>query len=708
MNNRGVAERVTSHLNDLAGAEIARPHHGSLSKEKRRDVEEALKSGQLKAIVATSSLELGIDMGSIDLVVQIGSPKSVARGLQRIGRAGHSLGEPSSGRILPTFRSELIESAVLAREMHQANVEETRVPRNCLDVLAQQVCAMAAVDEWSAPELFELVRRAHPYRELTRAALDGVLEMLSGRYPSTEFGELRPRIAWDRARDRIRARDGSRMLAIVNGGTIPDRGYFGVYLAENGVKLGELDEEMVYESRAGDVFILGNRNWRIEAIGHDRVLVSPAPPGPARLPFWHGDAPGRPYVLGDLIARFLGEAEAQLDDPALPARLERECDLDELATANLVEFLDDQRSWAGGLPSPDKLIVERFADELGEPRMVIHSPFGKRVNGAWALALVGRLRQTLGMDVEYVYTDDGIALRFPPSAEPPRDLIKAVSSDNVEDLLVEELANSAMFGAVFRENAARSLLLPRQVPNRRSPLWLQRIKAADLLQVARRYDSFPVVIETYRECLQDILDVENLRLLLSRIETGEIRLAEVDTDRPSPFAAELLFSFVAAFMYASDAPRAERTSAMLSLNRDLLSEVLDSKAMRELLDPAAIRQLEGRLQRTLPGWKADSADDLMEIFLRLVDLSEQDVADRCEGNASALLGELVDGGQVVRVSVPGSGVSGPGSRVSGPGSGVSGPGSRVPSPGARGQGPGAGSGEQDLATDGGGARTLAD
>ncbi len=652
VNNRGVAERVTAHLNDLAGEEIARPHHGSLSKEKRRDVEEALKAGQLRAIVATSSLELGIDMGSIDLVVQIGSPKSVAHGLQRIGRAGHVLGEPSVGRMLPTFRSELIESAVLAKEMHDANVEETYVPRNCLDVLAQQICAMTATDEWSVPELYRVIKCAYPYRDLTRPALDGVLEMLSGRYPSTEFRELRPRIAWDRVTDRVRARDGSRLLAIVNGGTIPDRGYFGVYLAENNTKLGELDEEMVFESRVGDIFMLGNNNWRIDAIGHDRVLVTPAPPGPARLPFWHGEGPGRPFELGLIISRFLDEVEKRLDDPALPVWLAHEYDMDELAAANLIEFLDDQRRSAGSLPGPTRLIVERFADELGQPRVVIHSPYGRRVNGAWALALVNRVRQVNGVDVEYIYTDDGIALRFPPEIEAPADLVRGVTADNVEELLLSELGSSAMFGSVFRENAARSLLLPRQSPNRRSPLWLQRIKAADLLQVARKYESFPVVIETYRECLQDVLDVKHLQELLAQVQTGEIQVIDTPTAYPSPFAAELLFSFIAAFMYATDTPHAERKSAMLTLNRDLLAEVLDAKAMRDLIEPDAIAQLEGRLQRTLPGWKADSPDDLMEIFLRLVDLTDAEIAERCDGDATPLLAELVDGKQVVPVLTP--------------------------------------------------------
>ncbi|HEY8692538.1 MAG TPA: helicase-related protein, partial [Chloroflexota bacterium] len=643
VNNRGVAERVTANLNELAGEEIARTHHGSLSKEKRLEAEEALKRGEIPAIVATSSLELGIDMGSIDLVLQIGSPKSVSRGLQRVGRAGHRLDEVAVGRVLPVFRSDVLEAAVIAREMGEAHVEETHVPRNCLDVLAQQVCAMSAEGEWAAADLLAVVKRAYPYADLTRAALDSVLEMLSGRYPSHEFGELRPRIAWDRQNDRIRARDGSRMLAIINGGTIPDRGYYGVYLGESMLKLGELDEEMVYESRVGQTFTLGNANWRIEAIGHDRVLVSPAPPGPAQLPFWHGDGLGRPFELGETVGRFMESFERGLQGDALT----REYRLDQAASDSLVEFLREQRDATGALPTRNRIILERFQDELGEPRVVVHSPFGERVNGALAFALSARIRESTGMDVERLYTDDGIVFRFPAEAAPPADLLRRINAANVEDLIVAEVGESAMFGTIFRQNAARALLLPRQSPGRRTPLWLQRIKAADLLQVARRYESFPIVIETYRECLQEILDVPHLRQVLEEIEAGQIEVLEVETPFASPFAAEMLFSFVGAFMYGTDAPRAERKSAMLSLNRDLLAEVLDAKAMRDLLEPAAIAQMEGRLQRTLPGWKAESADELMEVFLRLVDLTEPEVADRFEGDSAPALGELLSTHQVV-------------------------------------------------------------
>ncbi|HVA23540.1 MAG TPA: DEAD/DEAH box helicase, partial [Chloroflexota bacterium] len=643
VNNRGVAERVTANLNELAGKEIARTHHGSLSKEKRLEAEEALKRGDIPAMVATSSLELGIDMGSIDLVLQIGSPKSVSRGLQRVGRAGHRLDEIAVGRVLPVFRSDVLESAVVAREMGEAHVEETHVPRNCLDVLAQQVCAMSAEGEWAAPDLFALVKRAYPYADLTRTAFDSVLEMLSGRYPSHEFGELRPRIAWDRQNDRIRARDGSRMLAIINGGTIPDRGYYGVYLGESMLKLGELDEEMVYESRVGQTFTLGNANWRIEAIGHDRVLVSPAPPGPAQLPFWHGDGLGRPFELGESVGQFMARFEQGIEREDLIG----EYKLDEAAAENLVEFLQEQRDATGALPTRNRIIVERFQDELGEPRVVIHSPFGGRVNGALAFALSARIRESTGMDAERLHTDDGIVFRFPAEAAPPADLLRRVNAANAEDLVVAEVGQSAMFGTIFRQNAARALLLPRQSPSRRTPLWLQRIKAADLLQVARRYESFPIVIETYRECLQEILDVQHLRQVLEEIERGQIEVLEVETPFASPFAAEMLFSFVMAFMYGSDAPRAERKSAMLSLNRDLLADVLDAKAMRDLLEPAAIAQLEDRLQRTLPGWKAESADELMEVFLRLVDLTEAEVAERFEGESGLALNELLTSHQLV-------------------------------------------------------------
>ncbi|HEX6510785.1 MAG TPA: DEAD/DEAH box helicase, partial [Chloroflexota bacterium] len=595
-------------------------------------------------------------MGSIDLVVQIGSPKAVSRGLQRIGRAGHRLNEVAVGRMVPVFRSDVLEAAVVSREMTEAHVEETRVPTNCLDVLAQQVCAMSAEGEWPAGELFEVVKRAYPYRDLSRAALDSVLEMLSGRYPSHEFGELRPRIAWDRQNDLIRARDGSRMLAIINGGTIPDRGYYGVYLGESMLKLGELDEEMVYESRVGQTFTLGNANWRIEAIGHDRVIVSPALPGPAQLPFWHGEGLGRPFELGETVGRFLAEMERRLGDPhpsPLPqgdgtsSWLQAEYGLDRASASNLVEFVQEQKDALGVLPSHKRIIVERFQDELGEPRVVIHSPFGGRVNGALAFALSARIRESTAMDVEQLYTDDGIVFRFPAEAQPPGDLLRNVSAANAEDLVVSELGEAAMFGTIFRQNAARALLLPRQSPNRRTPLWLQRIKAADLLQVARRYESFPIVIETYRECLQEVLDMPHLVQVLNEIAAGQIEVLEVETPAASPFAAEMLFSFIAAFMYGTDAPRAERKSAMLGLNRDLLAEVLDAKAMRDLLEPAAIAQLEGRLQRTLPGWKAESADELMEVFLRLVDLTGQEIIERVEGDSAPALQELLASGQVI-------------------------------------------------------------
>src|SRR5581483_4208855 len=414
----------------------------------------------------------------------------------------------------------------------------------------------------------------------------------------------------------------------------------------------ELDEEMVYESRVGQSFTLGNSNWRIDAIGHDRVLVSPAPPGAARIPFWHGEGLGRPFELGESMGCFLAEMEQRLakgEGPAVVDVLCSEYALDDVAAQNLVEFLRGQIEAAGQLATRRRLVVERFSDELGEPRVVIHSPLGGRVNGALAFALAARLRQTTAMEVEQLYTDDGIVFRFPADAQPPIDLLRQIDSDTVEDLIVSEVGASAMFGTIFRQAAARALLLPRQRPDRRSPLWLQRIKAADLLQVARRYESFPIVIETYRECLQDVLDVPHLRQILSEIEVGEVEVVQVDTPFASPFAAEILFSFIMAFMYGTDAPRAERKSAMLSLNRDLLADVLDDDAVRDLLEPAAIAQLEGRLQRTLPGWRAESADELIELLLRLVDLTEPEIAARFEGDYAPALHQLLDSGQAVRV-----------------------------------------------------------
>jgi ATP-dependent Lhr-like helicase len=608
VNNRRSAERVANRLNELAEAPVARSHHGSIAREQRLEVEELLKSGQLPALVATSSLELGIDMGAVDLVVQIESPKSVAAGLQRVGRAGHGVGEASVGRFFPKWRGDLLETAVVVRRMREGEIEHTRVPKQPLDVLAQQVVAALAMDEWPVDALHDLVRRAYPYRELSRAQFEGVLEMLAGRYPSDEFAELRPRIVWDRIAGTVRARDGARRLAVVSGGTIPDRGLYGVFLADSGARVGELDEEMVYEARQGEVFQLGATSWRIEQITRDRVLVSPAPGVPGKMPFWKGDGIGRPFELGVAV----GEA----------VRKRRFGDLDELAARNLGAYLDDQREATGVVPDDRTIVVERFRDEIGDWRICILSPFGGRVHAPWAMAIEARMGAAAGIEVEAMWSDDGIALRLPDADEPPPLELIAIAPEDLDDLLVERVSSSPLFAGRFRENAARALLIPRRRPGQRTPLWQQRLKAHDLQQVAVKHGSFPIVLETYRELLADVFEVPALRGLLQRIGRGEVRLIEVESERPSPFASSLLFDYIATYMYEGDAPVAERRAQALQLDRALLSELLSAGDLRELLDGDAIAEVESELGG---GARRRTADDDHDRLRRLGDMAPADV-----------------------------------------------------------------------------------
>jgi len=622
VNNRRAAERIANRLNALAGEDVARAHHGSIAREQRLEIEELLKNGSLPALVATSSLELGIDMGAIDLVVQIESPKSVAAGLQRVGRAGHQVGEPSVGRFFPKFRGDLLETAVVTRRMREGEIEHTRVPRQPLDVLAQQIVACVVMDDWDVGELHELMRGAHSYRELSREQFEGVLDMLAGRYPSDEFAELRPRLVWDRTAGRLRARSGSRRLAVTSSGTIPDRGLYGVFLADSGARVGELDEEMVYEARQGEVFQLGASSWRIEQITRDRVLVSPAPGVPGKIPFWKGDAVGRPYELG----RAVGEA----------ARTRRFGDLDELAAANLHAYLDDQEAATGVVPSDRHVVVERFRDEIGDWRVCVLSPFGGRVHAPWAIAVEARMSEALGLEVEATWSDDGIAIRLPDTDTPPPTDLIAVPPDELDDLLVSRVAQSPLFAGRFRENAARALLLPRRRPGVRMPLWQQRLKAHDLQQVAIRFGSFPILLETYREVLSDVFEVPRLKELLEQIARGSVRLVELETPHPSPFASSLLFDYIAGFMYEGDAPAAERRMQALSLDRALLAELLAADEVRELLDADAIDQVEQELQGIGGELDADRTHDLLR---RLGDLSEPELAARGAAGLDQLLAE---------------------------------------------------------------------
>ena len=586
VNSRRMAERLALRLNELAEEPIARAHHGSLSREARGEVEEALKAGTLPCIVATSSLELGIDMGAVDLVVQVSSPGSVASGLQRVGRAGHSVGMPSRGRIYPRFRGELVEAAAVARGMLEGEVEHTRVPRIPLDVLCQQIVAMASVEELQIDSLHTLVRRAYPYRELTREQLENVLDLLAGRYPSDEFAELRPRIVWERTTGALRAREGAQRIAIANAGTIPDRGLYGVFLVDGGGRVGELDEEMVHEAREGQVFLLGASAWRIEQIERDRVIVSPAPGQPAQVPFWKGEQAGRPVELGRAVGRLQRELAA-LDDESAMQRLTGLHACDERAARTLVEYLREQELATGVLPSDRTIVVERFRDEIGDWRLCMLSPFGARVHAPWGLALRALLREQHGIETHALWSDDGIILHLPDADSLPPDELVAIDPDRIEDLVVGELGGSSLFGARFRESAARALLIPRRRPGQRTPLWQQRLRAQSLLAVAERYGSFPILLETYRELLADHFDLGALRELLGGLRDGTRQLVAVESQTASPFAASLNFEYVAQYLYEDDAPAAERRVAALTLDRDLLRELA---GLRRAARPARRRR----------------------------------------------------------------------------------------------------------------------
>ncbi|MBT2502010.1 ATP-dependent helicase [Curtobacterium sp. ISL-83] len=604
---------------------LARAHHGSVSKDQRAIIEDDLKSGRLRCVVATSSLELGIDMGEVDLVVQVEAPPSVASGLQRVGRAGHQVGEISRGVLFPKHRADLVNSAVTVERMVSGQIESISVPANPLDVLAQHTVAAGAIDTLDVEHWFELVRRSAPFSGLPRSAFEATLDLVTGRYPSDEFAELRPRLVWDRVHGTLTGRPGAQRLAVTSGGTIPDRGMFGVFMVgEKASRVGELDEEMVYESRVGDVFALGATSWRIEEITHDRVLVSPAFGQPGRVPFWKGDGIGRPAELGRATGAFVREVDAASDEDAR-ARVAAG-GLDERAVTNLLAFLRDQRAATGHVPNDTTLVVERFRDELGDWRLILHSPYGMQVHAPWALAVGARLRERLGIDGDAMAADDGIVVRIPETdAEPPGADLFVFEHDDLEALVTDEVGGSALFAARFRECAARALLLPRRNPGQRSPLWQQRQRASQLLEVAMKYPTFPIVLETVREVLQDVYDVPALLGIADDIAGRRIRLVETETEQPSPFARSILFGYVAAFMYEGDSPLAERRAAALSLDSTLLGELLGRAELRELLDPTVIDTVERDLQRLSPDRRARDVEGLVDV-LRLVGALDLDEA----------------------------------------------------------------------------------
>ena len=641
-NARRQAERLAARLNEQAATdgidpgevgELVKAHHGSLAREQRVIIEDQLKTGKLRALVATSSLELGIDMGAVDLVIQVESPGAVSRGLQRIGRAGHQVGEPSKGTLFPKHRHDLLEAAIVVRRMHDGLIETTRYLRNPLDVLAQQIVAHVAMEERSVEEVAAMVRRCASFADLSDELFHNVLDLLAGRYPSEEFSELRPRLVWDRVNDRLRARDGSRRLAVTSGGTIPDRGLFGVFLPD-GTRVGELDEEMVYESRAGETFLLGASTWRIEDISFERVTVTPAPGEPGKMPFWHGDRPGRPLELGRALGGFIREIH-EMTEPAAHDRLRDHYSLDLLAANNVVSYLREQREAAGVVPDDRTIVVERFRDEIGDWRVCILSPFGVPVHAPWGMAIRRRLLDRYEMPVEIMWTDDGIVIRLPEAADdlPLADLV--IDPDDIDELVVSNLPQTSLFSARFRECAGRALLLPRRRPDQRTPLWQQRQRAADLLAVAAKYPTFPILLETSRECLQDVFDVPALREVLGQLRSRQIRLVSVDTPKASPFSQSLLFNWIAAYMYEGDAPLAERRAAALALDRDLLRDLLGAEELRELLDAGVLADLELELQCLTDGRRARSADELHDVLRRVGDLSLDEADLRCEGSGVA-------------------------------------------------------------------------
>jgi len=655
VNSRRLAERISAAINELAGETLVRAHHGSVAVAQRKEIEDRLKLGTLRGLVATSSLELGIDMGAIDLVVQIESPSSVASGMQRVGRASHHVGAVSSAIIYPKYRADLVACAAITRAMYDGNVESVHYPRNPLDVLAQQIVAMVSMDPWHVADIFKVVQSAAPYAGLTLGAFESLLDMLSGRYPSDEFAELRPRLTWDRLANKLTTRQGARQVSIINGGTIPDRGLYGVFLAgaTKGARVGELDEEMVFESRAGDTIILGASTWRIEKISHDRVLVSPAPGEPGKMPFWHGDTAGRPAEFGEKIGRMTREL-LRLPRAVAFSKLVEEHSLDVNAAENLLRYLEDQVAATQRVPSDEDVVIEICRDELGDRRVCLLTPFGSRVHAPWCIAVTAKLRAERGMEVESMWSDDGFVLRLPDSEAALEIEDFVLSPAEFRELVLRQLGSTSLFAAKFREAASRALLLPKRRAGMRAPLWQQRKRAADLLAVASRFSSFPIILETYRECIRDVFDLPAAAGILSKIQRGEIRLTRVESDKPSPFAGALLFSYIANYIYEGDAPLAERRAQALSIDQSQLEELLGDTDLRELLDPAALDEVGAKLQALEPDCQARHADGLHDLLLKLGDLADAEIAARsATPEVAASAAELINARRAVRVRIAG-------------------------------------------------------
>jgi len=650
---RAQAEKIAKRLNDWhhlqtqAAEELVQAHHGSLSKEVRLQMEDKLKRGEIRALAATSSLELGIDIGSIDCVVQLGSPKSVSRAMQRVGRSGHLISATSKGRFFPLYRHDIGDLAMIARGMFDGAIEETRVPENCLDVLAQQIVATVSIDEWNPDALYQMVQQSYCYRNLTRQLFDGVLDMLSGKYPSDDMRELKPKISWDRINNRLLPRRGARLAAIMNGGTIPDRGYYGVYIADTNIKVGEMEEEFVFESHVGDIFYLGSSEWRITGIEHDRFWVTPAHSERPRPPFWRGDSFYRDYETGLRVGEFRRKVQDRMALPEALNWLMENYAMDRWSAENLLTHFAKQIELVGTLPTDKQIIVEQFYDEVGDPRLYIHSVFGGKVNAPWAFALQHKMRELSGVEVQSQFDDDGLMLRFVDTAQPPPlEQFLSLTPEEIEERNFKALTTTPPFATRFRYNAARALMLPRTTPQKRMPLWQQRMRAADLLQATRKFDDFPLIIETYRDCLRDALDLENLKRVIADIHAGKIAVHFAQTEFSSPFTGNLLYNFLANYMYDFNEVRLSQHAAALEVNRELLHEVLNNGPVPAIISSEIVANAEQYWQYRDHQRRARSAEDLLEIINVLGDATTGELRERCDEKLEEYLKQLEQQGRV--------------------------------------------------------------